>query len=67
MDPFTGDFGHNLNQLIDRDHAVLAKIDWIPVRRPHDAIDPLHTVVDIAVGTSLFSIAPDFDRVTILR
>src|SRR5215203_1771159 len=55
-----------IHELVDRDHAILTKIDRLTMLALHQAIDTFDTVVDVAVGTSLFAVAPHFNMVAII-
>src|SRR5262249_38235628 len=66
LDLLAGDLRHDVDQLIDRDHAVLTEIERLAEVRPHQAIDAFHAVVDVAVGPRLLAVAPHVDDVFVL-
>src|ERR1700730_10579688 len=57
----TGDSRNHVRQLVDTHHAVLAQIEWFWKVRPHELVDTLHAVVNVAKRSGLFPIAPDVD------
>src|SRR5205085_4615916 len=60
-DRLAGETGDNLNQFIDRNHSILAQINWIAMVAAHQTINAFHAVVDVAIGAGLLTIAPDFN------
>src|ERR1700733_1866795 len=47
----TSDPGNHVGQLVDTHHAVLAQIEWVWKVGPHELVDTLHAVVDVAEGS----------------
>src|ERR1051325_269444 len=43
------DLRHDVNQLIDRDHTILAEVDRLAMIAAHQAIDTFDTIVDVTV------------------
>src|SRR5712691_9713564 len=66
LDVLAGDLGHDVDQLVDRDHTVLTEVERLAKVRPHQPGDALHAVVDVAVGPRLLAIAPHVDHVLLL-
>ncbi len=60
-DRLAGETGDNLDQFIDRNHSILAQIDWIAMVAAHQTINAFYAVVDVAIGAGLLTIAPDFN------
>src|SRR5205814_10655776 len=52
----------DVHQLVDRHHTVLSQVQRLAVIRPHQAVDALDAIVDVAVGARLIAVAPDFNR-----
>src|SRR5439155_26938092 len=59
----SGDFLHNVHELIDRDELAASQIEWIDVITLHNHLRALHAIVYPHKTARLFSIAPDFDFV----
>src|SRR5437660_12818770 len=56
-----GETGDDVDQFIDRDHSILAQINWIAMVAAHQTINAFYAVVDVAIGAGLLTIAPDFN------
>jgi hypothetical protein len=60
-DGITGDVGDHVREFIYRNHSILSEIDRIVEIGTHQPINTFDTVVDIAEGSRLFTIAPYVD------
>jgi hypothetical protein len=58
-DTFTGDFGHQIHQLIDTDQFVRSQVERLRIIGAHNPVDSFNAVVDVHERTALFSISPD--------
>jgi hypothetical protein len=58
-DAFTGDFGHQIHQLIDTDQLVRSQVERLRIIGAHNPVDSFNAVVDVHERTALFSISPD--------
>src|SRR5690606_10502569 len=63
----SGDVDDDLRQLVDRDHPVGPQVDRLGEVRPHQAVDALDAVVDVAERPGLLTITPDLDLAKIGR
>src|SRR6266536_2179413 len=66
-DALAGDAADEVDQLVDRDHAVLAEVDGVMVVGLHQPVDALDAVGHVAVGAGLLPVAPDLDLVVLVR
>src|SRR5262249_26099534 len=66
LDALARDLRHDVDELVDRDHAVLAEVERPAEVRPHQAINALDAVVDVAVRARLLPVAPHVDDVLVL-
>src|SRR5580704_18506097 len=41
--------GDDRDQVVDRDHALLADVEWVPVVRLHQPANAFDAIIDIAV------------------
>ena len=57
---------HDVDEFVDRYHAVLAKIQWMRVIRLHDSMQSFSTVAYVAIRTGLLPISPDLDLVAVV-
>ena len=64
--PLAGDLDDDPGQLVDRDHPVGAEVEGLGVVRPHQAVDALDAVVDVAERPRLLAVAPDLDLAAVL-
>src|SRR5262249_13926519 len=53
----------HVDQLVYRDQPILSQIDGIVVIRLHEPINSFHAVINVAVGPSLVSIAPNLNNI----
>jgi len=44
-----GNLRHDLNQLIDRNHSILAQVNWIAMIALHQPEDAFDAIVDVTV------------------
>src|SRR5919112_6534867 len=58
-DALTGDFGHQIHQLIDRDQFVGPQVEWLGIIGAHNPVDSFNAVVHAHERTGLFSVSPD--------
>src|SRR6266480_1617127 len=58
---------HDVDELVDADEPILTEVERPTEVGPHQAIDALHTVIDIAIRPCLLAIAPHLDGVAVLR
>src|SRR5437667_6074821 len=66
LDLLAGDLRDDVDQLVDRDHAILAEIERLAEVRAHQSVDALHAVVDVAVRARLLAVTPHVDDVLVL-
>src|SRR5690349_12131174 len=57
-DSLARDLRDHVDELIDRDHSILAEVDRLAMLAAHQAIDSFDAVVDVAIGARLFAVAP---------
>src|SRR3712207_4607796 len=57
-DALARDLRDDVYKLVDRDHPILPEVDRLSMMALHQAIDTFDTIVDVAVGTRLLSVAP---------
>src|SRR5687767_13889542 len=65
-DLLPGDLRNHVDQLVDRDHPVLAQVDRLAMIAAHQPVDTFDTVVDVTVGPRLFTVAPYFDLINVV-
>src|SRR6266536_6631537 len=58
-----GDLDDRLRQLVDGDQLACPDVERLPVVRPHQAVDALDAVVDVAERAGLPAVPPDLDLV----
>ena len=67
LDGLAGDARHDVDQLIDRDHPILAEVQRLAEARTHEAVDSLDAIVDVAVRAGLQTVAPHLDLAAVGR
>src|SRR6266436_436912 len=65
-DALAGNPGNDVDQFVDRDHAVLSQIDRIAMIALHQPVNTFDTIVDVAIRSGLSTVSPDFNVVTII-
>src|SRR5258708_33655275 len=64
-DVFSRNAGNRVDQLVDRYQIVCPQIQRVRVFGPHDPVDTLDAVGNVAVRAGLASVAPHLDRVAV--
>src|SRR5205823_3203570 len=58
-DAYAGNVGDEICELVNRDEAILTEVEWLCTIRPHQPINALEAIIDIAERTRLLTIPPD--------
>jgi hypothetical protein len=57
--------GNHVSQLVNGNHAILAKVEWSAIVRAHQLIESGDAIIYVAERPRLLSVAPDLDlRIT---